>query len=48
VVRVIALGTPFVLTLTLRIAGEHIDVSADVNVAFGPTHLGDAVAVPEA
>ena len=35
--------TPFALTLTVAFGETDVAVSADVNVAFGPIHLGDLV-----
>jgi hypothetical protein len=44
--RAAVLGTPFIQTLALRLGDGHIDVSLDLNVSFGPTHLGTATAAP--
>ncbi len=48
VARMVAVGTPFVSTVTLRLADGRIGVTLDLNVFFGPTRLVDATAVPVA
>ncbi|WP_307865175.1 serine hydrolase domain-containing protein [Myceligenerans salitolerans] len=47
VVRMIAVGTPFAWTLTLRYDGDGVAASLDQNVSFGETRLLDATGTAE-
>jgi hypothetical protein len=44
--RVAQLGTPFVRTLVVHLADDHLELTLDQNVAFDDTHVGTAIARP--